>query len=109
MPHEDYAERQEAIVAEEYNGLPQADKFPDKQMWTDLSLEEKFTYLLLDMRESRLKVIHQEQLIDIYQNTGRDIGEDSFSDSVSDSEYKKNEAELNQETKKRKQRGGKSK
>ena len=77
MPHEDYAKRQEAIVAEEYNGLPQADKFPDKQMWTDFSLEEKFTYLLLDMRESRLKVLFQKQMIDIYKTTGEDIGEDS--------------------------------
>jgi hypothetical protein len=47
LPHEDYAARQEAIVAKEYNGLPQDDKIPHKQMWTDLSLKEKFDYFFL--------------------------------------------------------------
>ena len=101
MPDENYVARQEAIVAKEYNDLPQAAKIPHKQMWTDLSLKEKFDYLLLDMRESRSMVIHQKQLIKIYRNPAKHTGE--VSDSDSDSECKENEAELNQGTKKRKQ------
>ena len=101
--------RQGVIVAREYEGLPEADKFPGKPMWSDVSQQEKINYLLLDMQKSRMKVWFQKRLIDVYKTKGEDIGENSVSDSVSDSEYKKNEAELNQETKKRKQRGGKSK
>ena len=41
-PDGQYATRQEAIVKEEYNRLPEADKSPGKGMWLDLSQNEKF-------------------------------------------------------------------
>jgi len=87
--------------------LSEADKPPNKQTWTDLSLKEKFDYLLLDMRESRMYVRNLQQHLAISKNClkqivgDRDSDSDKDSDSHSDSDKGKGEGKQ-EETKRRK-------
>ena len=93
--------RQMDIVQGEYNNLPQADKVSGKSMWSDLSQQEIIDYLLLDMRQSRSLVLHQKELIGVYEAHNSASTAASVSDSESES------AELNKDSKKRKQAEGK--
>ena len=90
-PDDQYATRQEAIVKEEYNRLPEAEKSPGKGMWSDLSQNEKFAYLLLDMRESRMKVHYLKQEVDAGRRCIDAIKRSRDPDPDSDSDADKGE------------------